>query len=84
MKRLFAVRKEDGKCIADSGFSSSEMTPDGPVKNFVIKIKYFSSKQEAKVERDLAIELTGKPHFITRGPDHMGKHSTFNKQRRNK
>ena len=84
MKRLFMVRTDTGKYVSESGFTEQFMTPDGPAKKFVTRFKYFENKADAKAERDLMIEITGKPHFVARGPDHMGPHGNHNPQRRNK
>ena len=37
---------------------------------------YFESKQEAKAVRD-RINAAGENFHVSRGPDHMGKHSGF-------
>lgn len=60
MKRLFAVRDNSGKLFHGE---------DG-------KPAYFNNKEWAKEFRDAQNKnKKGSVAFVTRGPDHMGKHS---------
>lgn len=63
MKRLFAVRNVQGKLV-----TRDVVLNDGNKSPY-----YFDNKQGAKLCRN---EM-GEGYFVTRGPDHMGKHSGY-------
>lgn len=45
------------------------------------KVDYFESKMDAKAYRN---QFAGEGAYVSRGPDHIGKHGVFSHKRANK
>ena len=66
MKRLFCVKASNNKIIWPKYYEmANELEHDGI---------YFGNKMDAKKLRDYDNNKYGPGSYVSRGPDHMGKH----------